>query len=500
MKISFENKTLGCYKEVYHQTKAIQETCESVVPDVNDDIGKIASVQSSVYLKSKDLTGRGVLITGEAAAAVVYVTENEKSVSFVRLTKQFSIEYEIQGIDAEVLPQLRLDIQNTEARVINPRKLSVTFEICGELCCYKRGEIAVEAVKSLTGTELIHSKYNKAQIVFVNSVCEKTFTLSEQLTFPSGKPAPVQIAMLKVSFDLNESQSVGSKLIIKGSMNICVCYLSDEVNYPVKAEFSAPFSQIVDVGVDNVDSYCTLAEVSSVYYDIINTINGEKALDAEIHAVLQICTREKREIEYISDVYSNIMPAEYSLANQKYSSHTSTEQLKLVADERISVVEDCTDVLSVFSSISKLSSMPDKITAAVNLDIVYRTKSGNLSATRRSIALTADCSVPPGRIISALLSDLYLRPDGAYIDVHCTLDVKYHCSKEFEIMRVTAVELDEDKVFDHSTFPALYLVRADTNDLWTLAKTYHSSIEKILSLNAVEGGICGKLLLIPKSR
>ena len=91
MKISFENKTLGCYKEVYHQTKAIQETCESVVPDVNDDIGKIASVQSSVYLKSKDLTGRGVLITGEAAAAVVYVTENEKSVSFVRLTKQFSI-------------------------------------------------------------------------------------------------------------------------------------------------------------------------------------------------------------------------------------------------------------------------------------------------------------------------------------------------------------------------------------------------------------------------
>ena len=130
MKISFENKMLNCYKDIYHQIKYVQETCENVVPDVNDDIGKIASVQSTVHLKSKDLTGRGVLISGEAIASVIYVTESEKNVSFVRLSKQFSLEYEIPGMSSDVLAQIRLDIQNTEARIINPRKLSVTFEIC----------------------------------------------------------------------------------------------------------------------------------------------------------------------------------------------------------------------------------------------------------------------------------------------------------------------------------------------------------------------------------
>ena len=71
MEISFENKTVNTYREIYHQTKRTQESAESVVPDTDDDIGRIASVQPAVMLKSKDVTARGVIISGEAT-----VTEN----------------------------------------------------------------------------------------------------------------------------------------------------------------------------------------------------------------------------------------------------------------------------------------------------------------------------------------------------------------------------------------------------------------------------------------
>jgi len=499
MKISFENKSLDCYKEIYHQVKYIQETCESVVPDISDDIGKIASVQSSVHLKGKDLTGRGVLISGEAVASVIYVTENEKNVSFVKLSKQFSFEYDIPGIDTDVLPQIKLDVQKSEARVINPRKLSVTFEICGDLSCYKSAEIPVHVIENKETAAKIHAKYDKSQMMCVNAVCEKTFTLSEQLIFPGGKPSPSQIAMVKAFFDLDESQNVGSKLIIKGKMNLCVCYLSEEVNYPVKAEFSVPFSQIIDVGVNEIDSYSTLVEISAVYYDIINTISGDKAMDTEIHAVLQISARQKKEIEYISDVYSNIMPAECSKISQTLTSISTEQKVKLIADERISVVEDCSDVLSVFTSISQLSFQPDKIGAAVNLDIVYRSKSGNLSAVRRTISLSGECSMQPERIIAAQLTDVYIRPDGAFIDIHAAVDIKYQYTGEIDILCVTGVDLDEENTYDFASFPAVYLVRAEEESLWTLAKKYHSSVEKICASNHVGDGTQGKLLLIPRS-
>ena len=499
MKISFENKMLNCYKDIYHQIKYVQETCENVVPDVNDDIGKIASVQSTVHLKSKDLTGRGVLISGEAIASVIYVTESEKNVSFVRLSKRFSLEYEIPGMSSDVLAQIRLDIQNTEARIINPRKLSVTFEICGELNCFREGHIPIKTVQTEKVPCKIHTRLNKTKVMYTNAVCEKTFTLSEQLIFPSGKPSPSQIAMLKTSFELNDSQNVGSKLIVKGNLNFCLCYLSEEVNYPVKAEFSTPFSQIIDLAVDKLDSYNALVEISSVYYDVINTISGEKALDTEVHAVLQISARQSKEIEYISDVYSNIMPSHCGLSSQSLTSYSALQQTKLIADERLSVVDDCNDVLSVFTNVSLLKLQGEKINATVNLDIIYRTKNGTLSAARRSINLSGDCQSNPERLVSALLTDIYLRPDGASIDVHAAVDIKYICSKKAEIMFVADVELDEENAYDFSSFPAIYLVKAETEDLWTLAKNYHSSIEKISASNVLEDGICGKLLLIPKS-
>ena len=43
---------------------------------------------------------------------------------------------------------------------------------------------------------------------------------------------------------------------------------------------------------------------------MVNTINGEKALDIEIHAVLQAVCRKSEKYMYISDVYSNLMPTQ----------------------------------------------------------------------------------------------------------------------------------------------------------------------------------------------
>ena len=133
MEISFENKTANIYREIYHQTKRIQESAESVVPDTDDDIGRVASVQTNLMLKSKDVTARGVIISGEATAALLYITEDQQKVSFVRLAKSFTLEYEVADIDPDTVAQVKLSIVNCETRVLNPRKVSVTFELAGEL-------------------------------------------------------------------------------------------------------------------------------------------------------------------------------------------------------------------------------------------------------------------------------------------------------------------------------------------------------------------------------
>ena len=321
--------------------------------------------------------------------------------------------------------------------------------------------------------------------------------LFKQFSFPGGKPKPSRLVSGRAEFVVSDSQLIGTKVIVKGSAELAVCYLSDEVNYPVRTEFCTPFSQIIDIGEECMDSCCTSIELTGAYFDIIDTVNGDKALDAELHAVMQLVCRSRKRMTYIADAYSNLMPAECRRQSCRYDAGSEVQKLKLAADERISIVEDCADVLSAFVSVAHISQEQTKISAAVNVDVVYRSSQGQLAAVRRSIGMEGEGSASV-RISSARLTDVYLRPDGQYVDGHMALELSCVSVGSVEVRRVDSIELDEENGFDLSQYPAVTLVRAGDETMWELAKEYHSSVEKISAANPAEDAGSAGLLLIPK--
>lgn len=499
MEISFENKTVNIYREIYHQTKRSQESAESVVPDTDDDIGRIASVQTALMLKSKDVTARGVIISGEATAALLYITEDQQKVSFVRLTKSFTMEYEVADIDPDTVAQVRLSIVNCETRVVNPRKVSVTFELAGELSCYKQESLTIDSRLPAEGSDGLHARYESTELMLASAACEKTFGINEQFSFPSGKPAPSRLVSQQIDFAVSDSQLIGSKVIIKGNVNLSLCYLSEEVNYPLRTEFTTPFSQIIDIGEESMDNCSMNIELTSAYFDIINTISSEKALDVELHAVIQLVSRSRKSLSYVADIYSNKMPVECATQSRQFGVVSSVQKLKITSDERLSVAEDCTDVLSAFLSITEISLEQGQIKAAVGVDVVYRDSNGFLSSVHRILNMEGDGGGQNLRLCSARLCDVYLRPDGQFIDGHISAEISCLVCGSIEVRKVGAVSLDEDSAYDLNTYPTVTLVRVERESLWELAKTYHSSVEQIRAMNELEEEISGRLLLIPKA-
>ena len=499
MEIKFDNKNIEIFREILHQTKQVQETAESVVPDTDEDIGKMAAVQSSVLLKSKDVTARGVLITGEAMASLMYITEAQDKVSFVKLSKSFSIEYELPDMEEELLAQIKLSVLSAEARVINPRKVSVSFEISGELSCYVAESLSVESGFSAASCPGLHAKYESTEVNVVSSVCEKTFSLSEQFSFPVGKPRPSRIISGNVDFVVNDTQLIGTKAMVKGSADISVCYISEEVNYPVRTEFSTPFSQIVDIGEEDMDSCTVLPALTGVYFDMADSIGGDKLLEVEMHAVLQLVSRSSRQLVYISDAYSNLMSTSCVRENSRINVVTDMRKLKLSADERLNIMDDCADVLSLFVSAGRIAQEQNKLKAAVNIDVVYRTNSGQLSSVRRGMEMETEWSQQSYQISGLRLTDVYLRPDGQYLDSHLSLEISCLICGNVEIDKIVSVSLHEDEPVAIEDFPAVSLVRCSGESLWELAKTYCSSVEKIKASNNIEGDLSGRMLLVPKS-
>ena len=499
MEISFENKTVNTYREIYHQTKRTQESAESVVPDTDDDIGRIASVQPAVMLKSKDVTARGVIISGEATAALLYITEDQQKVSFVRLSRSFTLEYEVADIDPDTVAQVKLSIVNCETRVLNPRKVSVSFELAGELSCYQRESLTIDSRLPAEGSQGLHARYESTELMLANAACEKTFGINEQFSFPSGKPSPSRLVSQQIDFAVSDSQLIGTKIIMKGNVNLSVCYLSEEVNYPVRTEFTTPFSQIIDIGEESMDNCSLHIELTSAYFDIINTINSEKALDAELHAVLQLVSRSRKSISYVADIYSNKMPVDCAMQSRQFSLISAVQKLKITSDERLNVAEDCADVLSAFLSITEISLEQGQIKAGVGVDVVYRDSNGLLSSVHRTLTMEGDGGGQNLRLCSARLQDVYLRPDGQFIDGHIVLEISSLLCSSIEVRKVGAVSLNEEAAYDLSGYPTVTLVRVERENLWELAKTYHSSAEQIRAMNDLEEEISGRLLLIPKA-
>ena len=494
MEISFESRETSVYREYSRESRRVQESVECVVPDTDADMEKIASVQSAVFLKSKDLSARGVLVTGELSASVLYIRDGQTGLSFLRVKKPFSLEFETDCPESETLAQVSLLLQGCDVRAVNPRKIAVSFELEGVLRCYRAERLCVEA--SLPkGAPCLHVKTEAYTLTLPNAVCEKSVAINEQFIFPP-ESAPERLVSEKAEIRVSDSQLIGSKIIVKGSAVIAVTALT-ETGELLSCTFSAPFSQIVDVGVDSMKTCTVKPEITGAYLNLIDTIKGEKALDAEVHAVLQLLCCDETALTCITDVYSNLCPAELQRRTESFELASAPETRSLRTEERVSLMETCAELLQTFASPIRLTAQGGRLTAAVNLDFLYRTGDGRLSAARRTIALEEDAGSDALRIVGAGQVALSVKADGENVD--CAVELALACeSLDITVLDfVGGVILDEEKAYVQESLPTLTLVRRGGESLWSLAKKYHSSEEKILELNE-EAETTTRMLLIPK--
>lgn len=498
MEICFETKTVKSFRESLHQIKRTQLSMESVVPDVNDDIGRLFSIQPSILLKSKDLTTRGASVTGELTVALLYINELENAVYDLHFTQSFSLDFDMAEPDPDLLTQIRLFVSHAEARALNPRKVSVTVEVGGELSGYTQEESKVAVSVPSFDQFQIFTRQNHATSALINAVTEKTFVINEQFPFPSGKPVPERLVSEKLDFNISDRQLIGSKVLMKGTVCVSICYLSESTDYPVSTVFSAPFSQLVDIGQESMDSCSVRIEPTSVYYSLIDMISGEKALDAEIHAVAQIVSRFQQEIDTLSDAYAVRYPSELSFESWPLVQVGAPERLLLEADEKIELPEDCVDVLSVMPTLGQCSMGQGKAEINVSFDVLYRSAGGSLSSARRMLTLSSDCPAQAVSLRETRLLDPFYRPEGNLLNVRLSVELYCEQRAETEAQSVVSLSLDEDSPYNEAQFPSVTAVRADGESIWDLAKQYHSSCERIESLNEIDGPIRGKMLLIPK--
>ena len=483
MEVRLNTKTVSTLQQLSDQEQQTQIDLESVVPDTRDDIGRIVTVQSNVFLKSKDITSRGLTVGGELEISVLYITEDGKSLSVLRNGQGFSMDFEFPERDGEQITLAQLQLRAIEARLVNPRKLSICAEIIGKLQIFSEQQMPIEYLCPPEYAQAVHLLSEHRESCAINAVCEKSFTINEQFPFPDNSVSTAGLLYQKIQFLIGEKQLIGSRLLIKGTMELTACCLSENSNLPVSSTFSAPFSQLIELGKECMDSCEASIQLNAAYYNIVDTVGTGKVLDCEIHAVVQVQSRCTESIELVTDAYSNQYPLEMENFELSLPAAPDTQTLPITMEEHVELPEGCTQCLAVFPT-PGLPGIPDgKLCCHVTLDLLCRTAEGNFSTVKRVISTE---TVPEARlqtVPTVRLQNVSYRPEGGALHVHVNLSASWN---EYRAQTQRAVEtliLDESAPLDLASFPDLTVVRPNGESLWQLARCYHSSPEAIQRLN-----------------
>ncbi len=497
MEIAFENKTGRFYTESLKKTKTVQEYLETVVPDTNEDIAHISTVRTEVYIKSKDVTSRGVTVTGEISAALLYITESEDKLQTVSLKKQFIMEAEADGAELSESAVAALKVSNTETRILNPRKVAMTVEITGEITAYRKADELTVSAQTAENGPVLHALKREVSTEKITVVTDKTFTVTDQFAIMPGKAIPSRIVSCIADFICEDGQQVGNKVLMKGKARIELCYLADDTPYPIWLSHTVPFSQLADVGDNAADSFIFSAETVSAYADILDSINGGKTVEAEIHAVIQLVGYKAQTVSFVSDMYSNLAPVHCK--TEKLAFRTGAKQSSITATcaGELDIGEECCDVISISAAITHFEKLGTALRATIQTEAVYSLADKTLATARRVLTAEAVCEENAVLSSASVLSST-LRPEGELISGEVTVCFVTQTVSEASADIVVSAQYDDEAPYDYHSFPEATVVRAERETLWELAERYHSSMEKITAFNDC-ADINGKLIMIPKS-
>ena len=497
MNITLNERSTACCREAFHQIKTVQDQAECIVPDVLEDVGQIVSAQAQICLKSKEVTDHAVRIGADAEISVLYITESRDRVRCMLFSKSFEITFDAASIEPDMSAQISLACQGVQARAVNPRKLSAQFSVRAELSCWSEASFSVPCGTCEDEDSNLQLRRSSEDCVLVTLLAEKSFVVNEQLPLEAGTD-PTSLAFVRTKLLYYDHQPIGSKVLVKGGAEMTIGYETQGGDCPRMIEQCLPFSVLLDMPDEDCFLGRVILEPTALYADLGDAINGSRVIELELHATAQARFERRETIDYLSDAYSTVCPVLIGESSTPLCRNNIVETLSAGASDRIQAEKERGEIKLFFSDILSATVREGKAELSASVSLLLQAEDGSFSAQQRLISLETPLPKPGGEIVDARITALNAEREGEEIAFDVSASLDYAQSEIVELHYLSSVDLDAENAFDPSSLPSLTIARRREQDLWTLAKLYHSSVEAIEKMER-DFPMADGLLLIPRS-
>ncbi|MEG2000805.1 MAG: DUF3794 domain-containing protein, partial [Evtepia sp.] len=310
-------------------------------------------------------------------------------------------------------------------------------------------------------------------------VAEKKFNYTDTLTLPANRPNAMELLKTSASCFCGEARIIGNKLVIKGEASVRMLYRAeDEKLY--KAEFTLPFSQIMDV------SEAERCQLRIMFTDVKCTLEGARNFEVDLEFLAEAVLRREEEQGILSDLYSTAYEIETESKTYRIEKQIDEDPSREIMNTRLESEFPIKEILEV--QVRGQNSGSD----TWSVYVLFETEDGSVEAIHGSVDAARACD-------DILTPTAVIHENG--IEVSFAVECHRQTVEQAEMQGIVRADLDETKKRD-SDGKASVVVRAVRAGecLWDVAKAYATTDTEIMAANDLSESELypGQVLLIPK--
>lgn len=493
LKLEFLTEAMEYLRPVLRETKTVEETAETIIPDSCPDVAEILFTSGTAFLRGKDISEGSIAVSAGVSASVLVQPEGRDAPELVEVYIPLSTKVENSLMKSGMLSSAKAELRRIDSHMVNPRKVLVRVTVALTLSVWescKEEHVTVPAnapAELLTKTEALK---------LMTNLGEKNYTVEDTVRLnPEGAGRTLISCGTKITH--TESRLTGTRAVFKGEIVLDALYLDNEGKLQ-NGTGTLPFSQYIDLG-DCGDEDELRLETCLTGADVEFSADG-----GGLNVTLQLLSKAQvwasRELKYLADLYTLKGQAEPEREKRSYESLLDRQYFSPTARGTIP---------GVGGRVGKCVCIPGEVThtkagetTEFTMPVLVQVLSeedGRLLGGSAKVNLVFRTQAAPGCRFEVLAEDLNAAAaaSGGSMDVQVSGTVSVSTCGSHEITEVTGCEVSEMEPAGDR--PGLVIRRpAPGETLWDIARQYRTTVAAISAANGLDGEPgSDTLLLIP---
>ena len=506
-----DEKTNSIYEKAIKKTDSRDISTEYTLPDYLPDITRLLRVSAAAEHPEKYCGTESVEYDGKIIYNILYAT-SEGEIRCAVFDTDYTGAVNAQEIDDFSVVDIAVSTESVNCRLSSPRKLTVKCRLLASvsICNAKStepvigGKTAPDAEKDL--------QYRKMNLEFCREINaeEKNTPISEDIEADPGMPQIARIVFLNLTPTAFDIRTGEGKINYSGALTAEILYEGEGGEY-VSFSREVPLSGTLaaDGICEESVAFCDVEATNITYRPQTGELGETKTIELDFDYSVYFRVFRKDICEITTDIYS----LSYENSNEKetlrYISLDAGKVFNFSLGENAELEEKdfsrvvCASAQACINSVEK-SGAKTAVGGNVSFSVILGGENSAFIGKTFNFPFKAETDAGRYSELFSYMAKAYTSGVNArivgekiYFDTEITVCLALFGEKDAEALHSTTIFTDHPiEALPASQIVLYYPMRGE--DLWTVAKKYNTTIEKLSALNSgVKDPLGVGVLIIP---